>query len=97
MSSAKWSLALLACAAAGWAVAADLPYAAAVAARFAEPAVRYDTPGLRDGRETFTRNDELLAALRTLAAAPNGPPPPAAGPSARQPGSAARPAVRRCG
>ena len=73
MSSAKWSLALLACAAAGWAVAADLPYAAAVAARFTEPAVRYDTPGLRDGRETFTRNDELLAALRTLAAAPKGP------------------------
>ena len=73
MSPATWSLALLACAATGGTVAADLPYAAAVAARFAEPAVRYDTPGLRDGRETFTRNEELLAALRTLAAAPKGP------------------------
>ncbi len=79
MSSSRWSLALLAllallaCVVNGGAVAADLPYAAAVAARFAEPAVRYDTPGLRDGRETFTRNDELLAALRALAAAPKGP------------------------
>jgi len=76
MSGARWSLALLAllaCAATGWAVAADLPYAAAVAARFAEPAVRYDTPGLRAGRGTFTSNDELLATLRGLAAAPKGP------------------------
>lgn len=73
MSSRRWSLALLACVVNGGAVAADLPYAAAVAARFAEPAVRYDTPGLRDGRETFTRNDELLAALRALAAASKGP------------------------
>ena len=74
MKTAGWTLALLAsgvtCVAAA---AADLPYAAAVAARFAEPAVRYDTPGLRDGRDAFTRNDELMAALRTLAAAPSGP------------------------
>ena len=39
-------------------VAADLPYADA--ARFAEPAVRYDTPGLRSGRDNFSCIDELL-------------------------------------
>ena len=54
-------------------VAADLPYANAVAARFAEPAVRYDTPGLRSGSDDFTPNDELPAELHTLAAAPKGP------------------------
>ena len=82
MIRSKWSLAFLAflvCAANGWTVAAELPYAPyapyapAVAARFAEPAVRYDTPGLQGGRETFTSNDELRAALRALAAAPKGP------------------------
>ena len=59
--------------AAGAALAADLPYSEAVAARFAEPAVRYDTPGLRAGRDSFTSNPELAAALQALAAAPKGP------------------------
>ena len=63
----------LACSVAGHAVAADLPYAEAVAARFAEPVVRHDTPGLRAGRDSFTSNDELTAALHALAAAPKGP------------------------
>jgi len=39
----------------------QLPYSAAVAARFAAPRVSYDTPGLRDGREQFTANEELEA------------------------------------
>ena len=70
------SIAVLVCAvatAAVAAVAADLPYSEAVAARFADPAVRYDTPGLRSGRDTFTTNPELAAALHALAAAPKGP------------------------
>ena len=73
MSRLRRILAVLACTAASWAAGADLPYAEAVAARFAEPAVVYATPGLRAGRDTFTTNDELHAALRTLAAAPKGP------------------------
>ena len=46
-----------------------LPYAAAVAARFPAPAVVYSTPGLQPGRQTWTDNAELAAALRTLAGA----------------------------
>ena len=45
-----------------------LPYSAAVAARFPAPPVVYDTPGLAPGRSSFTRNDELDAALRAIAA-----------------------------
>ncbi|MGE8319514.1 MAG: M14 family metallopeptidase [Comamonas sp.] len=37
-----------------------------VAARFPDPAVRYDTPGLADGRNTFTTNAELSQMLRQL-------------------------------
>jgi hypothetical protein len=44
------------------------PYGDAVVARFALPAVRYDTPGLQPGRVGFTSNDELDAALHTIAA-----------------------------
>ena len=45
----------------------------AVAARFAAPAVRYDTPGLQPGRSRFTDNDEMRAALHELAMRPQGP------------------------
>ncbi|MDH5340767.1 MAG: M14 family metallocarboxypeptidase [Rubrivivax sp.] len=47
---------------------AALPYPQAVADRFPPPGPVYDTPGLRPGREDFTRNDELNAALRVIAA-----------------------------
>jgi hypothetical protein len=50
-----------------------LPYSEAVAARFPEPAVRYEVPALRPGRESFTSNEELGAALRALAFRPGGP------------------------
>jgi len=49
-----------------------LPYAAAVAARFAEPVTAYLTPGLQPGRDRWTGNDELAASLRTLAGAGAG-------------------------
>lgn len=45
-----------------------LPYAPEVAARFPDPPVVYDTPGLAPGRDRFTANDELAAALRAIAA-----------------------------
>jgi len=51
----------------------EAPYARAVAERFAAPAVRYDTPGLQPGRDSYTSNAELRAALRELAARPQGP------------------------
>lgn len=51
---------------------ADLPYSAAVAARFPAPAVHYDTPGLADGRRAFTTNAEAAQWLRQLAATPQG-------------------------
>ncbi len=73
MAALRLSLAALVFVFAGPTVAAELPYADAVAARFAEPAVRYDTPGLRAGRDSFTTNTELAAALQALAAAPKGP------------------------
>lgn len=47
--------------------AAELPYGAAVAARFPDPSVRYETPGLADGRRAFTTNAELSQWLRQLA------------------------------
>lgn len=40
-----------------------LPYSAAVAARFPAPAQRYDTPGLADGRDRYTSDDELQSWL----------------------------------
>jgi Zinc carboxypeptidase len=45
---------------------AEAPYGAAVAARFPEPAVRYDTPGLAADREHYTSNDELQAWLQAI-------------------------------
>lgn len=49
-----------------------LPYSAAVAARFPEPSVRYETPGLAEGRRAFTTNAELTQWLRDLATARHG-------------------------
>jgi hypothetical protein len=46
----------------------SLPYGPEVAARFPAPPVVYDTPGLAPGRDRFTANDELAAALRAIAA-----------------------------
>lgn len=61
-------------AAAPWAAAPqDLPYGPAVAARFPDPSVRYDTPGLADGRRAFTTNAEMADWLRTLVTQPPGP------------------------
>jgi len=60
----------------------ELPYARAVAERFSAPAVRYDTPGLQPWRGSYTSNAELRAALRELAARPQGPRLLAAGRSA---------------
>ena len=51
------------------------PYSAAVAARFPEPAVAYDTPAFEPGRSSFTSNAELQSALLALvqeASAANG-------------------------
>lgn len=44
-----------------------LPYSAAVAARFPEPAVRYATPGLQDGRTHFSTNSEVRQWLQAVA------------------------------
>ncbi len=55
--------------ASGPTAAAALPYPPAVAARFPDPAEAYPTPGLQPGREAWTDNAELAAALRTLAGA----------------------------
>lgn len=52
--------------------AAQLPYGEAVAARFPDPSVRYETPGLAEGRRAFTTNAELTQWLRDLAAAQHG-------------------------
>lgn len=57
--------------------AAPPPYSAAVAARFPDPAVRYETPGLRDGRTEFTTQQELQDLLRSLASGARGPASPA--------------------
>ncbi|HSQ71031.1 MAG TPA: M14 family metallocarboxypeptidase [Rubrivivax sp.] len=61
------------CTVAAAAGAAPEPGTAAVAARFAAPATRYDTPGLQPGRSSYTSNDEMRAALHALAAGPQGP------------------------
>ncbi len=49
-----------------------LPYSEAVAARFPAPAVRYETPGLADGRRAFTTNAEATQWLRGLATSVKG-------------------------
>ena len=46
---------------------------AAVEARFPAPATRYDTPGLLPGRDSYTSNEEMRAALHELAGRPQGP------------------------
>lgn len=46
---------------------APLPYSAAVAARFPDPATRYDTPGLGPQRRQFTTASELSSWLHTQA------------------------------
>lgn len=43
-----------------------------VAARFPDPATPYSTPGLTNGRTTFTSNAELGQMLRQIASAPAG-------------------------
>ena len=42
-----------------------------VSARFPDPARKYDTPGLGDGRSNFTTNTELNQSLRQLVGAAN--------------------------
>jgi len=49
-----------------------LPYSEAVAARFPAPAVRYETPGLADGRRAFTSHAEMTQWLRGLATSVKG-------------------------
>lgn len=48
----------------------DLPYGAAVAARFPDPSTRYNTPGLADNRRAFTTNAEVHQWLEQLVHAP---------------------------
>ncbi len=52
--------------------ATSLPFGAAVAARFPDPAVRYHTPGLEQGRSSYTSNAELAQWLRELQSQPSG-------------------------
>lgn len=47
------------------------PYGEAVARRFPDPAVRYDTPGLAEQRRQFTTNAELSGWLRKIASSSN--------------------------
>lgn len=51
-----------------------LPYAGEVALRFPDPAVRYQTPGLENGRRSFTTNEELSTLLQTLSTKTLGQP-----------------------
>jgi len=53
--------------------AAGLPYSAAVAARFPEPAVSYRSPAFAPGRTAFTTDAEIRASLRTLAGSDASP------------------------
>lgn len=48
--------------------AAEAPYSAAVAARFPAPSIIYNTPGLQEGRSSFTSNAEIQTWLRDLTA-----------------------------
>ena len=43
-----------------------LPYSHAIASLFPTPSQRYQTPGLSDGRSTFTTNTQLAQLLRDL-------------------------------
>lgn len=45
-----------------------VPYTSAVAARFPDPPVAYDTPAFRPGHDGYTSNAELAEALRALVA-----------------------------
>ncbi|MDQ2929081.1 MAG: succinylglutamate desuccinylase/aspartoacylase family protein, partial [Pseudomonadota bacterium] len=47
-------------------VSAGPPVSAAIAARFPEPAVSFDTPAFEPGRTAYTTNDEVRAILRGL-------------------------------
>jgi hypothetical protein len=58
---------------AGNATPATPPFGPAVAARFPAPAVHYDTPGLREGRDEFTTQAELQAWLHGIADATRAP------------------------
>ncbi|MDI1341703.1 M14 family metallopeptidase [Polaromonas sp.] len=49
--------------------ASAAPYSAAVAARFPAPSVIYNTPGLQQGRSSFTSNAEIQTWLRELSTA----------------------------
>lgn len=49
--------------------ASAAPYSAAVAARFPAPSVIYNTPGLQEGRSSFTSNAEIQTWLRELSTA----------------------------
>lgn len=49
----------------------------ALAARFPDPAVRYNTPGLQAGRVSWSTADEIAAWLRELSAPAPAPPGPA--------------------
>ena len=49
----------------------DLAYSEAVAARFPEPNIRYNTPGLADNRRAFSTNAEIDQWLDRLAQAPS--------------------------
>ena len=53
----------------GPAPASAAPYSAAVAARFPAPSVIYNTPGLQEGRGSFTSNAEIQTWLRELSTA----------------------------
>lgn len=62
------TLCVLAAAVPGGAAAQQLaPYGPAVMARFPDPPRVPDTPGLQPGRDRWTDNDEMAAALRALA------------------------------
>ncbi len=50
------------------AAAPEAPYNPAVAARFPAPSVIYITPGLQEGRSSFTSNAEIQSWLRDLVA-----------------------------
>lgn len=49
-------------------VAPEAPYNAAVAARFPAPSTIYTTPGLQEGRSSFTSNAEVQTWLRDMVA-----------------------------
>ena len=54
--------------------ATEAPYSAAVAARFPAPSVIYNTPGLQQGRSSFSSNAEIQTWLRDLSASASSAP-----------------------